>query len=76
MIDKSDEQRDAIHAALQENSTHHTAEGALLTGWVVVTEWMDGNGEKWLAKSHSPNVANWVAAGYHHEALYGDWPEP
>jgi len=75
-MDKSDPLRDRIHEVLQEvggmNGTDDRA--ALLTGWVVVTEWIDEDGETWLSKSHSASVSHWAANGMHHEALYGDWP--
>lgn len=77
MIDNSDAQRDAIHAALQETGPLNTEDkSAVLSGWVVVTEWMDEDGDRWLAKAHAASLTNWTAAGFHHEALYGEWPEP
>lgn len=74
MPDNSDPQRDAIHDVLQANSPAHTERGGILTGWVVVTEWMDTEGERWLAKAHSSSLVPWSASGFHHEALYGNWP--
>ncbi len=74
MRDDSDPDRDAIHEALQKNSPQSRA-GSLLTGWVLVTEWMDADGDKTLAKAHSANVASWAANGYHFEALHGAWPD-
>ncbi len=73
MRDDSDPDRDSIHEALQKNSPQGKA-GSLLTGWVVVTEWMDADGDKVLAKAHSANIAQWAANGYHFEALHGVWP--
>ncbi len=73
MRDDSDADRDAIHEALRKNSPH-SREGCLLTGWVLVTEWMHPDGEKTLAKAHSANIASWAANGYHFEALHGVWP--
>jgi hypothetical protein len=74
MADHSDPAREAIHAAIQANAPR--GEDAVLTGWALVAEWMDHDGERWLTKSHAPTVAQWAASGMHHEALYGRWPEP
>ncbi len=74
MTDNSDPGRDAIHEALQQHSPSGQR-GSLLTGWAVVTEWMDADGDKTLAKAHSANVAHWTANGYHFEALHGPWPD-
>jgi hypothetical protein len=76
MRDDSDPQRDSIHERLQETGPINGQEGkaAVLTAWVVVTEWMDEDGGKWLSKCHSSSLPTWSAAGFHHEALYGDWP--
>lgn len=74
MTDVSDPRRDAIHAALQANGSYKVDEGALLTGWALVTEWMDTDGEKWLSRVHSATIPAWVAKGMWHEALNSDWP--
>jgi hypothetical protein len=76
--DDSDPQRDAIHERLQETGPIGLDEGkaAVLTGWVVVAEWMDEDGGKWLAKCHSASLTTWTAAGFHQEALHGTWPDP
>lgn len=72
-MDNSDERRDAIHAALQEIGPTDLSSGAVLTGWVLVTEWMDPDGERWISKGHSASLAAWSADGFHHQALYGNW---
>lgn len=43
MADDSDPRRDAIHEAIQANGSK--AEDAVLTGWALVSEWMDHEGE-------------------------------
>jgi hypothetical protein len=73
--DDSDPSRDAIHACLQQQGVA-SRPGALLTGWAVVTQWVDPDGETWLARGHSATIPYWGAKGLWHEALYGDWPEP
>lgn len=77
MIDESDPERDSIHEILQAVGPVGAPDKAVvLTGWVVVAEWMDEAGDKWLSKCHSASLTNWTANGYHHEAVYGAWPEP
>ncbi len=69
----SDPQLDRIHAVLQEVGPISTeSRAAILTGWCIVAEWMDENGERWLSKARAPSVSEWGASGMHHEALYGD----
>lgn len=75
----SDPSRDRIHEVLQEvgvlnGGTNHEGRSALLTGWVVVTQWIDDDGETWISKAHSSSLQYWAANGMHHEALYGEWP--
>lgn len=70
-MDDSDGARDAIHEAIQR----HAPKGreAILTGWVMVTEWVDRDGERWLSRARAAATTSWAANGMHHEALYGDW---
>ena len=77
MPDHSDERRDRIHALLQELGPPDDEQaGGLLIGWVLVMEWVDTNGEKWLSRGHSAEISTWHASGLYHEALYGNWPAP
>lgn len=74
-IDNSDPRRDEIHELLQRQGPPDFDKSAVLTGWVVVTEWMDEDGERWLSRGHAASIPTWHANGLHHEVLYGDWPE-
>jgi hypothetical protein len=52
--------------------------GAILTGFVLVAEWMDGDGQRWLSLLHGSNggesdAPEWQRQGYLHNALY-EWP--
>lgn len=78
MADASDPRRDALHKFLQEQGPPdpETHPSALLTGWVVVTSWVDGEGDRWLTKGFAAEMPHWAASGMHHEALYGHWPVP
>lgn len=74
MSDESDPRRDAIHERIQELGPPDIDKSAVLVGWVMVCDWMDEDGERWLSKGHSSSIPTWTAEGMHHEALYGDWP--
>lgn len=65
-----------IGQAIQTNApSAGEVEGAVLTGWCVVAEWMAPDGDRWLSKMHPPHVTTWQANGMHHEAMHGFWPE-
>lgn len=63
---------EAIHEAIQQNAP--IGRQALLTGWALVAEWVDHDGERWLSRAHAESTSTWAAKGMHHEALHGDWP--
>lgn len=69
---KPDPERDALHAAISANSAHvqEDSGGAVLTGWVVLSEWMDKDGAKYLAWCRAPGTAAWAARGMMHDILY------
>ena len=48
--------------------------GSVLTGWVIVQEWMNPAGEKFLTRAWDHALSQWSAKGMIHEVLYGDWP--
>ena len=52
---------------------------ATVTGWVVVAEWMDSEGVKWLSKNSGDaggdTLTLWQMKGMLHEALLGDWEQ-
>lgn len=80
MPDDSDARRDALHDFFQQQGPPPPDDGgesvareAVLTGWVVLLEWMDPEGERWLSRGWAASKAKWEAAGMAHEMLYGDW---
>jgi hypothetical protein len=73
-MDLSDPHREAIHDAIQQNARMGAEDGAVLTGWALVAEWMDADGERWLTKGHAAHTTSWGANGMYHEALFGEWP--
>jgi hypothetical protein len=70
--DDGDPYRDALHEAIQKHAP--TGQNAVLTGWALVAEWMDEDGDRWITKTHAAAVTHWTANGMYHEALHGPWP--
>lgn len=77
-MDRSDPRRDALHDFLQNQGPpgEEIHQGSLLTGWVLVTAWVDDDGDHWLVKAHAAEIQAWTARGMLHEVLEGEWPEP
>lgn len=79
MVDDGDERREALTRFLQEQGPpreddERNPEGAvILTGWVIVSDWMDETGERWITRGYSASKAKWEADGMLHEVLYGGW---
>jgi hypothetical protein len=71
----SPDPRDAIHDAIQTHAPIARAEGAILTGWIVVAEWMAQDGERWLSKAYASATPQWTATGMIYEVLHGEWPK-
>lgn len=52
------------------------ATGAVLTHWVLVAEFVDTNGEAWLARRNSENMTQWLREGMLNNALGSEtWQE-
>lgn len=75
MSDDSDPRRDALTDFLQDQGPPDFDRPAVLTGWVIVADWMDDEGERWLTRGYSSSLAKWHAFGLLHEALFGNWAE-
>ena len=82
MSDEARQMRQRIGAAIQADGPgFHDANAAVAatcTGWVVMAEWMDETGGKWLSKNSgdagSERLTLWQENGMLHEALLGEWP--
>ena len=65
---------EAIQASQEENDK---LQEAMLIGWVVIAEWVSGDGTRSLVRmSGTPGGAQppeWQTCGYLHEALFGRW---
>lgn len=73
MTGHDDQARESIHESIQQHVL--LGEKALLTGWVLVAEWADHDGARWLTKACAAATTSWTAGGMLHDALYGTWPE-
>jgi hypothetical protein len=65
--------RDSVQTAVQQNAP--IGREALLTGWVLIAEWMDHDGDRWLTREQAATTTQWTASGMYHEALHSDWDE-
>ncbi len=64
--------RAALEKTIAETAAPEPA--AVLTGWVLIGEWMAPDGTKHLTRLSSAPATTWYVAGLLHEALYGgDW---
>ena len=67
--------RRSILDALQEHSDHtEETDGAVVTGFGAVVEWMDEDGDKWLprldADASGDEAYTWTVNGWFFEALH------
>lgn len=77
----STERRKRIGAAIQADGPGlDDGTESILTGWVVVAEWMDEKGGRWLSKNTGDaagdTLTKWGMNGFLHEALHEDWGDP
>ena len=47
----------------------------MLVGWVVVAEWMEPSGDRFVSRLLSSGSSPWQAKGYLYEGLHGTWPD-
>lgn len=75
----SDTPRSRVWEAVQDSTdADEEIHGAILMGYVLVAEWMDEEGQRWLSLLHASNGGDSDAPdrqrqGYLHNALY-EWP--
>ena len=48
--------------------------GSSLCGYVVMAEWQELDGQKFLTRLVGEHTSSWAAKGYLHEGLYSRWP--
>lgn len=78
--------REAMGEAIQSSARINEAsdeenpiEDAMLLGWVVMAEWMDPEGHRWLSRlsglaGGDRSAPDWQLKGYLHTGLY-EWEE-
>lgn len=65
MPDEIDESRDRLHLAVQNESEWLSErDGSLLVGWILVSEWMDSDGDRWLSEAADEHSTMWNRMGY------------
>ena len=84
MTDDANSVRDYLHRSIQDTTTlddnpGDSLNGAHLMGWVVIAEWMDPNGERWISMGSADatgedRAADWQVKGYLTHALH-EWPK-
>lgn len=73
MTPEAHDPEDVITTAIQATG-NAIADGALLTGYILVAEWVDPDGQRWLSRGASTGTTSWQRAGWLHEALH-NWPD-
>lgn len=66
MFDNSDPRREAVHEAIQKFSPP----GSILTGWALVAEWIDEEGNRIIGTCRSAETTPWTAKGMFHTVLF------
>jgi len=67
------EPNETLHELIQSvrpDMDEERLEGSLLAGWVLVAEWMDREGDRWLSRISHPGCTKWQREGYLHDALF------
>ncbi len=49
-------------------------DGVSLGGWVVMAEWLEPDGQKFLTRLVAEGTSPWQVKGYLHEGLHSTWP--
>jgi hypothetical protein len=73
--------RKQVHEIVQStNDSQPDLDGSILTNWVLIAEWSDVEGERWLSRltgcsGGEDSPPNWQSEGMLHHCLYA-WPPP
>ncbi len=65
------ELRGDIDNALAKHPPHERTD-SMTTGWVIVAEFMDSDGKKWLSRADSQGMTQWLREGMLWDALNSD----
>ena len=63
MTDEVEAKIQEVSTAVQGLATLLDKEGALNTGWILVSEWMDSNGNFWFSTHSEPEMPIWRLNG-------------
>jgi hypothetical protein len=74
-LDPAVKHAERIHQALQLLGLPDGDRAGVLVGVVVVCDWADGQGERWLTQSASPGMPWWQRDGLLHAALLEEWDD-
>lgn len=70
--------REQLFEAIQATAvTDDDIESSVLTGFLVVAEWTDPEGERWLSKisgDHAGRLPAWRERGFAAEVMHDWWP--
>lgn len=66
--------RDVVERALGAVQSHGV-ENAIVTGWVVLSELMTPEGDRFLCRLRSDTTTQWQMQGMLHNALHTDWDD-
>jgi hypothetical protein len=68
---------DSLADALSEALIPETTDERLLVNYVVVAEWVDMEGQRWLTRhdgdASGTRLPEWTAQGLLHNALHENW---
>jgi hypothetical protein len=63
MDNDADERLKAVDDAIQNLATLLAPNGALCTTWILVTEWIDTEGNFWFSTHSEPDQPHWRQTG-------------
>lgn len=71
--------RKEIHEAITQARDGPTNDAVLVSA-IVVAEWMDPSGDRWISRIATTNGGDetppsWTCEGLLHHALYGNWTD-
>lgn len=69
MADEAEAKMDAVNNAVQGLATLLDKEGAMCTTWLLVSEWIDSEGNFWFSTHSEPELPIWRKNGMLQHAI-------
>lgn len=69
MSDDAEAKMDAVNNAVQGLATLLDKEGAMCTTWILVSEWIDSEGNFWFSTHSEPDLPIWRKNGMLQHAI-------